>query len=398
MKIVQCITRMIVGGAQEVVLMTCGALTEAGHDVVLVHGPTTGPEGSLLQEAAAVGARLIEVPTLVRQAAPLTDWRCQRKLRRLFTDLRPDVVHTHSSKAGILGRGAAWSAGVGCVVHTIHGLGFHDRQHPLIRNLFIRSERWAAKRCHHLIAVSPQMTDAFEQHHIAARDRMTVIPSAVDLSRFDGPLADRAEAKAAAGLPRDAQVLGLLARLDALKGHLDVVAILPALARRFPKLHTVFIGDGYDRGRIEAAVASQHLQERVTFTGRVSREAVPALLDAVDVSVLPSYQEGQSITLLQSLLRGCGIVAYHAGGIPSVCIDGKTGRLVPVGDTGALADAIAWMFEHPDERATLAEQGRALARSRFSPRQMTDATLGVYDRVLRSRSDGAGHSPSTPAS
>ncbi len=377
---------MIVGGAQEVVVMTCDALVRAGHDVVLVHGPTFGPEGRLLEDAATTGARLVEVPTLVRQVAPLTDWRCRRALHRLFTELKPDVVHTHSSKAGIVGRAAAWAASVPCVVHTVHGLGFHDRQRRAIRNLYIRSERWAAKRCHHLIAVSPQMVDVFEQELIAPRNKMTVIGSAVDLERFDQPAVNRADAKAAIGLPRDAAVVGLLARLDRHKGHLDVIRILPKLAERFPDIHAVFIGDGFDRGPIEAAVAQHGLTDRVIFTGLVARDRVPSLLHAVDVSVLPSYQEGQSITLLQSLLSGCGIVAYDVGGIPSVCIDGQTGRLAPKGDTGALADAIRWMLDHPDERARLVEQGKTHARANFSPLRMTDAVMSVYDQVLKHRS------------
>lgn len=382
MKIVQCITRMIVGGAQEVVVMNAAAMAQQGHDVTVVHGPTFGPEGSLLEAAAATGARVVEVPTLVRPVAPLTDWRCRRALQRLFAELRPDVVHTHSSKAGIVGRAATWAAGVPCVVHTVHGLGFHDGQRPLTQNLYIRSERWAAKRCHHLIAVSPQMVDAFEANGIAARSKITVIPSAVDLDRFGGPPADRIAAKAALGIAPEAPVVALLARLDRLKGHADLLDALPAVLAKHPKAQVLFIGDGPDRTAVEQAVAARRLGDRVQLLGRVSRDEVPALLDAADVSVLPSHQEGQSITLLQSLLRGCGIVAYDVGGIPSVCVDGQTGKLVPRGDIDALADAIVWMLDHPDERAKLVEQGQALARLQFSPKRMTDATLSVYDRVL----------------
>jgi len=382
MKIVQCITRMIVGGAQEVVVMNAAAMVRRGHEVTVVHGPTSGPEGSLLDAARAAGARLIEVPSLVRPVAPLTDWRCRRALRRLFTDLAPQVVHTHSSKAGIVGRAAAWSAGVPCVVHTVHGLGFHDGQSAVVRDLYVRSERWAARRCHHLIAVSPQMVAAFEANRIASRQRMTVVPSAVDLARFGGPPGDRAAAKAALGIDPASPVIAVLARLDRLKGHTDLLDALPAVAARHPAVQVVFIGDGYDRPAIEQAIADRGLGGRVRLLGRVERDAVPTLLDAAEVSVLPSHQEGQSITLLQSLLRGCGIVAYDVGGIPSVCIDGQTGRLVPKGDTAALADAIVWLLDHPEQRDQLVEQGQALARLQFSPQRMTDATLGVYDRIL----------------
>jgi len=385
MKIVQCITRMILGGAQEVVVMTCDALVRDGHAVTLVHGPTDGPEGSLLAEARATGATLIEEPTLIRPVQPRTDWRCRGALRRLFADLKPDIVHTHSSKAGIVGRSAAWAAGVPGVVHTVHGLGFHDQQRPIVRKAYIRAERWAAKRCHHLIAVSPQMVEAFERHGLAPRQKMTVIPSAVDLARFDRRPGDRAAAKRALGLDEDAPTVGILARLDVHKGHFDLLRTLPDLIASHPKLMAVFIGDGFDRAIIEARIADLNLVHRVRLPGLVPRDEVPAALDAIDVSVLPSYQEGQSITLLQSLLRGCGIVAYDTGGIPSVCIDGQTGRLVPRGDTAALADAIRWMLDHPRQRAELVEQGQALARYQFDPKRMTDATVAVYERGLGQR-------------
>ncbi len=384
MKIVQCITRMILGGAQEVVVMTCDALVRDGHEVTLIHGPTDGPEGSLLAEARAAGATLIEEPTLIRAVQPRTDWRCRGALRRLFAQLKPDVVHTHSSKAGIVGRSAAWAAGVPCVVHTVHGLGFHDRQRPIVRRAYIRAERWAAKRCHHLIAVSPQMIDAFEYYGIAPRSKLTVIPSPVDLARFDRKPGDRAAAKRALGIDKDAPTVGLLARLDRHKGHLDLLDALPTLIEAHPALRVVFIGDGFDRPLIEARIAELQLGERVRLLGLVPRDKVPGVLDAIDVSVLPSYQEGQSITLLQSLLRGCGIVAYDTGGIPSVCIDKQTGRLVPTGDTAALAEAIRWMLDHPAERAELVEHGQALARYQFGPKRMTDATVAVYERGLGS--------------
>lgn len=390
MKIVHCITRMILGGAQEVALMTCEALVRDGHQVVLIHGPTDGPEGTLLAEARAAGVTLIREPMLIRAVQPMNDWHCRGALRRLFGELKPDVVHTHSSKAGIVGRAAAWTSRVPCVVHTVHGLGFHDGQRPVVRRAYIRAERWAAKRCHHLLAVSPQMVDAFEQHQIAPRRKMTVVPSAVDLSRFDRNPGDRPAAKQALGIDPDAPTLGILARLDRYKGQIDLLDILPTLIESHPALRVVLIGDGYDRTMIEQRIDQLGLSERVVMAGLVPRDDVPGVLDAVDVSVLPSYPEGQSITLLQSLLRGCGIVAYDTGGIPSVCIDGQTGRLVPRGDKAALGEAIVWMLNHPKERAELVEQGQALARYEFSPKRMTDATLAVYDRVLEERSSGVG--------
>ena len=386
MKIVHIITRLIVGGAQLNTLLSCRAQVAAGHDVTLVYGPIYGPEGSLLEEAKQTGAHLVELTSLRRPVLPWQDVRCYFALRRLIHRLNPDVVHTHSSKAGILGRAAAWHEHVPRVVHTVHGLPFHDQQPRWLHHAYVLAERWAAKRCHHLIAITPEMVRAFEQKRIASSDRFTVIPSGLDLERV---AVDRASAGPAVrnewGVPSTAPVVGVLGRLDRLKGQRDMLEVLPKLVEALPNLRLVFIGDGWDRPHVEQVVRDIGMDSRVIFTGRVSPDAVPRLLAAVDVKVLPSYQEGQSRTLAEALLAGCGIVAYDVGGIGSVCRDGDTGRLVPVGDREALREAIEWMFDHPEKRAAMVQRGAALVRKAFDARAMTDRIEAVY----KSEYDGA---------
>ena len=166
MKILHIITRLILGGAQQNTVLTCAAQVRAGHSVCLVYGPIYGPEGSLLDDALASGAQVICVPSLRRAVLPPHDVRCYRALRSLIRKIRPDVVHTHSSKAGILGRAAAWREKVPAVIHTIHGLPFHDRQSCIERGLYVAAERWAARRCHRIVGVTRAMCDAFADHRI----------------------------------------------------------------------------------------------------------------------------------------------------------------------------------------------------------------------------------------
>lgn len=395
MRILHLITRLIFGGAQHNTVLTCAAQVAAGHEVHLCIGPTSGPEGSLIAEAECGGAVMHHEPTLVREASPLKDVRCVRALRRLIREIDPDVVHTHSSKAGILGRAAAWreggAAGKRAVVHTVHGLGFNDRQHPLTRKLYIHLERYAAKRCHRLIAITPQMVDAFAGHAIAPCERFTVIPSGVQLDRFaPSPSSAREAVRQQYGIPQTAHVVGLLARLDALKGQRDLIDIYPQLAEQLPDrpLHLLFIGDGYDRPGVEHAIAQQGLADRVTITGLVPYERMARVLSAVDVSVLPSYQEGQSRTLVESLLCGVPIVGYAAGGIPSIIKDNETGRLVPVGDRGALCQAIVETLAQPDAARRMAQAGAAHVRQHFDVAPMADAIQRVYDLALE---DAAQH-------
>lgn len=391
MRILHVITRLILGGAQQNTVMSCAAQVAAGHEVHLAYGPIFGPEGSMLDEAKASGAVLHEVPTMVRELAPMKDWRCRAALERLVVDLSPDVVHSHSSKAGILARAAAWSVSQADfwahahdmtlpgmrVLHTVHGLPFHDKQSRLIHRLYVGLERWAAKRCHHLIAITPQMVEAFVDQQIAPAEKFTVIPSGVDVAAFTPRPEARAAVRERYGIPADAQVVGHVGRLDPLKGHADLLDVLPDLG---PDTWLLFVGDGFGRGVVEAhpAMASG----RAVITGRVDLEAVPDHLAAMDVMTLPSYQEGQSRTVVEAQLCGVPVVAYATGGIPAVCAGGAAGRLVPTGDRQALAGAILALAADRAAAAKLADAGRAHAREHFSAERMNTELLALYDRLV----------------
>lgn len=388
-RILHLITRLILGGAQQNTVLSCASQRAAGHDVHLAVGPTVGPEGDLYREAEQAGAVLHHEPTLVRKASVTKDISCYRALRHLIQQVNPDIVHTHSSKAGILGRAAAWKeggrSGRRAVVHTVHGLGFNDRQRPMTRRLYIGLERYAARRCHRLIAITPQMVDAFDEHRIAPREQFTVVPSGVELDRFaPSAPAVRAEVRDRYGIPQDTHVVGLLGRLDALKGQRDLIEVYPRLSQALgdQPIHLLFIGDGFDRPNVERAIADAGLADRVTITGLVPYGEVAGVLSAVDVSVLPSYQEGQSRTLVESLMCGVPVVGYAAGGIPSIIRDGETGRLVPVGDKPALAEAIRATLQDPAAARSMAEAGAAHVRKQFDVSTMAESIQAVYDLAI----------------
>lgn len=398
MKILHVITRLIQGGAQQNTVLSCAAQVRAGHEVHLAYGPIYGPEGSLLDEAKASGAVLHEVGSMRRAVNPWHDVRCYYALRKLIREIKPDVVHTHSSKAGILGRAAAWAEmnantqlkmtgsivpiAPGVIIHTVHGLPFHDKQPRWVHRLYVGLEKWSVKRCHHLIAITPAMVEVFGRKGIAGPERFAVIPSGVDLSRFEIKNDARESARQRLDIPSDVPVVALLARLDALKGHDDLLDSLPKLKNILPDIQLLFIGDGWRREHLEKRIAEAGVSDHVRLMGFVPHEQMSGLLPAADVKVLPSYQEGQSRTLIEALLCGCGIVAYEVGGIPSICIDGETGKLVPVGDKQALADAIVWMIEHPDERQAMTERGRTLVREKFSADHMTRELERLYQCLL----------------
>ncbi|MCC5830215.1 MAG: glycosyltransferase family 4 protein [Phycisphaeraceae bacterium] len=388
MKIVHIITRLILGGAQQNTVMSCHAQVERGHEVHLVYGPIHGPEGSLLAEAQRSGATLHEWPTMRRSIMPGKDVRCLFSLRQFLRRLKPDIVHTHSSKAGIIGRLAAWSARVPVVVHTVHGLAFHEQQSPWVSRAYVNIERLAARRCHHMIGITQAMVDLCLAEDTGRPDQFSVIPSGVDERMFAPPedrAAERRRILAELGLRGDGKIIGIVARLDALKGHADLLEILPKLRARMGEVHLLCVGDGWNRKQLEAKARSQGIAGYVTWLGLVSLEKVPALLAAMDVMVLPSYQEGQSRTLVEALFCETPVVGYRVGGIPEVCIDGRTGLLVAPGDLDHLTAAITTMLENPQQARELARAGRDHCLANFSARGMTEKLESLYDRLARQR-------------
>lgn len=398
MRILHVITRLILGGAQQNTVLTCAAQVAAGHEVWLAYGPIYGPEGSLLDEARRSGAKLVELPCMRRALLPVHDVLCYRSLRRLIREIGPDVVHTHSSKAGILGRAAAWaergrrsrtsSDGLRpVVIHTVHGLPFHERQPAPINFLYVVLERFAAKRCDRILGITRAMTDAFLQNSIGEPGQFDVVPSGVDIASFAPPSPEKREkVRRELGIAPDAPVVGIVARLDKLKGHDDLLDVMPRLISELSGVRLLIVGDGWHRAALEARVKNEGLSGCVIFTGLVPPARVGEMIGAMDVNALPSYQEGQARTLVQALLCGCAIVGYDAGGIGEVCIDGKTGRLVPVGDRDALAEAILFLLRHPVERRRLAEEGQRHARAHFDARKMTARLEEIYTDALQKAS------------
>ena len=387
MRILHIITRLIQGGAQHDTIMKCAALVKAGHEVRLAHGPIYGPEGSLLDEALDTGAELIEIKSLRRAILPVHDVRTYFALRRLIRRVRPDIVHTHSSKAGIVGRAAAWHCRARAVVHTIHGLPFHDRQNPLVHRLYVAAERWAAARCHRMIGITQAMCDAFLRHGIGTPAQFDVVSDGVEVSRFARSPDARPRVRRKLGIPLEAPVIGLVARLDPLKGHEDLIGILPRLRQTHESLRLLFVGDGWDRDRLEQQVRRTGQEGHVTFCGLLPPSDVPDVMNAMDIMALPSYQEGQGLVLVEALLCGCPVVGYDVGGIGEVCIEGKTGRLVPVGDREVLAEVLAWLIDHPNERRELAQRGAEHAKQRFDQTILVQKLLGVYEKIM----DSAAH-------
>lgn len=392
MRIVHVITRLIVGGAQENTILTCAELARLGHEVALLTGPETGPEGSLLGAARALPLRTILVPSLRREIGPWHDPAAALDLLKHLRDLAPEVVHTHSSKAGILGRWAARRAGVPCIVHTIHGLAFDAYAGALANAAYRAAERRASRWSHRLVAVSADIADRAAGAGLAPRGRIPVIYSGMDVEAFRASEGRREAVRAAWGAGPDAFVFVKIARLAPLKGHRFVLAAFAEVARRHPGTVLVLVGDGRLRGRVEADARRLGVAARVRMLGLVPPDEVPGLLWAADAVVHAGLREGLARVLPQAGLCRRPVVAYDVGGAREVVRDGENGFLLPAPGPGAtdeegaapLARAMERLTSDPAAAARMGERWPADLADRFDYRHMVRDLLAVYGEVLGS--------------
>ena len=384
MRIAHVITRMIVGGAQENTLLTLRGHLEHGHAAVLLVGPTTGPEGKLLQEQPLPGLRVVEVPTLIRAVNPVADWRAYRWLRDYFARERFDVVHTHSSKAGILARVAARRAGVPVVVHTVHGQAFHPFQAWWLNRAYIAAERWAARHSDRIYAVADAMITQCVTAGVAPRERYQTVYSGMELEPYLTAQPDAA-LRARLGLPADALVVGKIARLFELKGYEYLIAAAPAIVAAVPAVRFLIVGDGVLRPRLEAQVAALGLTAHFVFAGLVPPSDIPRYTALMDVLVHLSLREGLPRTVVQALATGKPAVAFPIDGTPEVVRDGETGLLCPPKDSAAVAAAVIRLLRDPALARRLGAAGQAFVRERWDWRLMVATLEAEYERLLRSK-------------
>ncbi|MEO1715920.1 MAG: glycosyltransferase family 4 protein [Planctomycetota bacterium] len=407
LRILHISTRLILGGSQENTVLSCEGQARLGHDVHLAFGPIFGPEGSMLDRVRAFeaddgrGITTHELPNMVREINPIKDHFCfHRDLKRLMREVRPDVVHTHSSKAGILGRWAAWKARVPAVVHTIHGPPFMPVEGGAVSRTKIRlnnriytsAERFAAKRCHTIVSVADAMTEQFRERGIGSADQFVTVRSGMDIAPFVefDESESRDAVRSSLGMDKNDFVVGTVARLAEHKGHDDLLDALGDDLKANPHWKLLWVGDGWWRDRLMRRFDNLGLREQVMTTGLVPPERVPGLIRAMDLLAHPSYREGLPRTVPQALLAGVCPVATDVDGTREACRHEETGLLVPVGDPAALRHAVARLHGDPALRHKLAEQGREWCLHEFAAETMVKRLERVYADALARAGRGPG--------
>jgi glycosyltransferase involved in cell wall biosynthesis len=374
---------MIIGGAQENTLLNClDLINDYGDDVVLITGPALGPEGDLLGQGRAGELPVRLLPELLRPIHPWHDWQAYRAICNAIDDFRPDVVHTHSAKGGMLGRQAAWSRKVPAVIHSVHGAPFHPYQSIIARSFFQRCERWAGKHCHHLISVADAMTDLMVDANVAAREKFTTIYSGMEVEQFARADEHRDQVRQQYGFKDDDVVVGKIARLFHLKGHDDLITAAVEVVKQNANVRFLLVGDGILREAHRQRIASLGLTDHFVFAGLVQPTEVPKLIGAMDAVVHTSLREGLARVLPQALIAGRPVVSYDVDGAREVTITGETGFLIPPRDTVMLAESLSTLASDPEMRARMGREGQRRFTEQFDHRTMTREIRKVYQTIL----------------
>jgi glycosyltransferase involved in cell wall biosynthesis len=378
-RILHIITRMDVGGSSDDTLILATHMRPPEFDNALISGPTVDPVPNVAENLARAGVPWIQVSSLRRPVNVARDLMAVRDLWRRIRELQPDIVHTHSSKAGFVGRLAARLAGVRRIFHTPHGHVFHSYYGSPITRMLVGLERFAARFTERIVV----LTDTEAEQHLAVgvgrRDQFVTIPSGVDLSEVRAQTADATRIRRDLGLSPATRVIGTVARLVPVKGLRYLIAAMPQILRRCPDAHLILAGDGDERSQLKALTRELAVADRVHFLG-FRRDAV-AVTAALDVFVLPSLNEGQGRVLVTAMALGVPIVATSVGGVPEVIQDHRQGLLVPSANPIALSQAITTILTEPERAAALGMAGRARA-SHFSSEVMLRRHAELYRNSL----------------
>ena len=406
MKIVHIITRLILGGAQENTLITCEQLAKRGHDVTLITGPALGPEGELFEQTKNQKFKTIVIDSLRRQINPLYDIPAYNQLKKLLEEIRPDIVHTHSAKAGILGRLAAYKLKTQnskieiatassrprndnnnvfskfktpFIVHTIHGLAFHPYQNRLLNNFYIKAEIFAARRTDAFISVADAMTEKTLAAGIGKIGQFTTAYSAINEDEYLEPIPEqqRNEFRRKYNIDENAVVLVCIARLFHLKGHQYIIASAKELASRFDNCIWLFVGDGLLKDELQKQIAEASLTEKFRFAGLLPTSQMPLVLQSSDILVHCSLREGLARVLPQAMLCAKAVISFDIDGAKEV-VNENTGRLIEPENIEHLTSACAELIDDKDLRDQLGQNGRKSVREKFAPEVMVDTIERVY--------------------
>ena len=389
-KILHVITRLDRGGSAQNTLLTCFGLIER-YELVLVHGlsfeskMTDWEKQSVqrgIEKARERGVRVVPIPSLVRRIDPLRDLRAFFSLRRLMLQERPAIVHTHTSKPGILGRWAARMASVPIIVHTPHGHVFYGHFGPVASRFFLMMERFTASITDCLIALTEGERNDYIAFSVCDADMISTIHSGVEIDRYTTAKVNIEDKKKSLGLSPKGLVVGTVGWLLPIKGPMYLLNAMAQVWQSHPEITLIFVGKGDLEDELRTEALRMGVPERVTFLGW--RDDIPEIMQVLDILVLPSLNEGMGRVLVEAMAAGKPVVASNVGGIPDLVIQGENGLLVPAADAKALARGIESLLANPKKRKEMGEKGKKMA-IKYGSDSMVQKIDQLYLELLRKK-------------
>jgi len=383
-KVLHVITRLVVGGAQENTLYTAKLLNKQKFETLLVTGPSDNePEGSLDAEADEARIPLIKIPELVRNPHPVKDMIALWKLFCLMKKTKFDIVHTHCSKAGILGRIAAKLAGVPIIVHTPHGHVFYGYFNASVSWLFIVMERLVGTFTDKIITLTERGKEEHIYYRIAKPEKFVAIPSGIDIRTLRSHAVDARKKREELGVRDEDFLIGTIARLAEIKGHKYLIAAMPEIIREIPQAKLLLVGDGPLKNELVRMCYELNIIDKVLFLG--IRKDVPDLISVMDLFVLPSLNEGMGKVFLQVQAMGKAVIAADVGGVCEIVKHGENGLLIPPKDPRAIARACIELLKDPTRSTEMGLKGKAQVDKRFSVETMVEKIERLYDDVIAAK-------------
>ncbi len=377
------IARLNMGGPALHVAYLSAGLRERGYDTTLVAGSLARGEDSMEFVADELGVKVERLPGLRRDISPIRDVVAVFRLAQLIKRERPTILHTHTAKAGAVGRMAALVAGDArppIVVHTFHGHVLRGYFGPLRTLGFRLLERWLARGTTALVAVSPEVRDDLVRLGVAPREKFTVVRLGIELEQRLGGRNGRDETRRVLGIAPERFTVGWIGRMTGVKRTGDVLLAFKELRERGVDACLCMVGDGPERDQVEQRAHDLGIMRDTLFLGY--QEDVAPFYAAFDAMILPSGNEGTPVSAIESLAAGRPVVATRVGGVPDVVRDGEDGFLVELGDVGELAGALARLAEDPELRGRMGEAGRARVLPRYAVQRLVDDVDRLYRSLL----------------
>ncbi|MBI4640808.1 MAG: GT4 family glycosyltransferase PelF [Candidatus Tectomicrobia bacterium] len=382
-KLLHIITNLDYGGAPLALFGLLDRLDHHRYEMALATGLAPDSQRDLIDEARKRGYQVIPIPSLVRQIDPVKDFLALCHLWRLIRSGGYDIIHTHKSKGGFLGRLAAKLAGAPVIIHSPHGHVFEGYFGPAVSRLFLELERVAGRFSDKIVALTESERNEYKAWRIGDERRVTVIPNGIDIATYKRQGGNSQDKRAELGFSGREWIIATVGRLVPIKGHTYLIAALKRVIEKVPEARLWLIGDGPLRKALEEEVEALGMARYVSFLGL--RDDVPELLSAIDLFVLPSLNEGFGLVLIEAMVMEKPVVAFEVGGVPDIVIHGEVGLLVPARDVEALATAIISLEQDRALAKKMGQKGAMRVKAYFGIEVMVEKFESLYEGLLSSK-------------